>query len=45
MESGNDNVYLNVTFNHNPQDGNGASQAIYNVTKSTPILPKCSDYY
>lgn len=40
-----DNVYLNVTINHDPNYGTMGSPAVYNVTKTIPILDKCSDYY
>lgn len=40
-----DNIYLNVIFDHNPNDGQAATPATYNVTKTVPILGKCSDFY
>ena len=40
-----DNIYLNVTFNHDSRYGNAPSPAVYNVTKNTPIINKCNDYY
>lgn len=40
-----DNVYLNVVFNHDPRIGEGETPARYQVTKNIPILAKSSDYY
>lgn len=40
-----DNVYLNVVFNHDDNAGNSATPATYNVTRSQPVLTKCNDYY
>lgn len=43
----NDNIYLNIVMqNNNTQTNNeNNSLAEYNVTKTLPILDKCSDYY
>lgn len=41
----NDNLYLNVVFNHNSLQGQADTLAEYNVTKTIPILDKCSDFY
>lgn len=40
-----DNVYVNVVFDHDDNNGNQPSSAEYKVTKTIPILRKCSDYY
>jgi hypothetical protein len=55
IERENDNTYLNIvfngsvpTYNTNPAiapTGEQPMQATYNVTKTTPILDKASDYY
>lgn len=39
------NIYVNVTFDHNPSDGNGLTPAIYKVTKTIPILDKADQYF
>lgn len=51
----NDNVYLNVVFDHSlamfttnpnlPPTGEGSEIADYNVTKTLPIVDKASDFY
>lgn len=45
----NDNVYLNVVFNNISSGAPGSVEdsviASYNVTKTLPIVDKCSDYY
>lgn len=40
-----DNIYLNVVFNHDPSYQESGSPARYQVTKSSAILDKASDYY
>lgn len=40
-----DNIYVNVTFNHDDTQGNVPTPAEYAVTKTLPILSKCDDYY
>ena len=44
-----DNVYLNVIFENSSTGAPGSRQSSiplqYNVTKTLPILDKCSDYY
>lgn len=52
----NDNIYLNVVFSHPqviypnttiaaPSIGSGPVDAVYDVTKTIPVLDRCSDYY
>ncbi|HLX52493.1 MAG TPA: phage minor capsid protein [Aquella sp.] len=55
MTKENDNVYLNVIFEHpqasfigspvTPSVGTAAVPATYSVNKTIPIIDKCSDYY
>jgi hypothetical protein len=40
-----DNIYVNVSFNHDDSQGNQPTPAEYIVTKTLPILSKCDDYY
>lgn len=40
-----DNVYVNVTFNHDDTQGNVPTPAEYRVTKTIPILDKCDNYF
>lgn len=40
-----DNIYLNATFTHDASFGERPSPAIYNVTKTLPIVDIASDYY
>lgn len=39
------NVYLNIVFNHDDTTGGTETPAVYDVTKTTPIIDNCSDYY
>lgn len=41
----NDNVYLNIVFNHDDSQGNKSTAAVYNSYRSAPIIAKCNDYY
>lgn len=45
IDTDSDNVYLNVVFNPNPANLETPTIAQYNVTKTNPIINKCSDYY
>lgn len=40
-----DNIYLNVNFYHDDSQGEIPTPAIYNVTKTLPILDNCSKYF
>ena len=40
-----DNVYLNITINQDPSQGNTPSVATYNENLTIPVLPDCSKYY
>jgi hypothetical protein len=45
LQHNEDNVYLNVIFQNNPDDPNLETIAEYNVTKTQPIIDKPSNYY
>ncbi len=45
LSTNSDNIYVNVTFNHDDSQGNQPTPAEYRVTKTIPILDKCDDYY
>src|SRR5208337_2809346 len=40
-----DNYYLSIVFNGNGFFNENELPAVYNVTKTLPLLSKCSDYY
>ena len=41
----NDNLYLNISFDHNSSYGTNPSPAVYNVTKTSPIVEKSDEWY
>jgi hypothetical protein len=45
LQHNEDNIYLNVIFQNNPEDPNLETIAEYNVTKTQPIIDKPSNYY
>lgn len=45
VEQVSDNIYVNVVFNHDNINSIIPQAAEYKVTKTIPILDKCSDYY